>query len=73
MLFSFGLSLTLSYFLNIRFDEAFTLDTTAHGVVYAFKQAIKFEQQAPLYFVALSLWRNIDSSIVYCSDGRRLN
>ncbi len=61
----FGLSVTLAYFLNIRFDEAFTLDTTSRDVFYAFKQAIKFEQQAPLYFVVLSVWRNIDSSIFF--------
>ncbi len=65
MALSFGLSVTLAYLLDIRFDEAFTLNTTSHGVVYAFQQAIKFEQQAPLYFVLLSLWRNIDSSIFF--------
>lgn len=65
MLLSFGLSLTLAALLDIRFDEAFTLNTTSQGVVYAFHQAIKFEQQAPLYFVVLSLWRNIDSSILF--------
>jgi uncharacterized membrane protein len=65
MLLSFGLSLALSWLLDIRFDEAFTLNTTSRGVTYAFHQAIKFEQQAPLYFVVLSLWRNIDSSILF--------
>lgn len=65
MLLSFGLSVTLAYLLDIRFDEAFTLNTTSHGVVYAFRQAIKFEQQAPLYFVVVSLWRNVDSSIFF--------
>jgi hypothetical protein len=65
MLLSFCLSLILAYLLDIRFDEAFTLNTTSQGVVYAFRQAIKFEQQAPLYFVLLSLWRKIDSSIFF--------
>lgn len=65
MTLSFSLSLTLAYLLDIRFDEAFTLNTTSHGVVYAAGQAITFEQQAPLYFVILSLWRNIDSSIFF--------
>ena len=65
MLLSFGLSLTLACLLDIRFDEAFTLNTTSQCVVYAFHQAIKFEQQAPLYFVILSVWRNVDSSILF--------
>lgn len=65
MAISLALSMTLAYLLDIRFDEAFTLNTTSQGVVYAFHQAIKFEQQAPLYFVVLSLWRNVDSSIFF--------
>lgn len=65
MSLSFGFSLTLAYFLDIRFDEAFTLNTTSQGVFYAFNQALRFEQQAPLYFVLLSLWRKIDSSIFF--------
>lgn len=65
MLLSLSLSLTLAWLLDIRFDEAFTLNTTSQGVVYAYYQAIKFEQQAPFYFVVLSLWRNIDSSILF--------
>ena len=65
MAVSLVLSLILAYLLDIRFDEAFTLNTTSRGVVYAFHQAIKFEQQAPLYFVVLSLWRSVDSSIFF--------
>ena len=65
LVFSFGVSVALAYLLDIRFDEAFTLDTTSQGVVYAVGQAIRFEQQAPLYFVVLSIWRNIDSSIFF--------
>src|SRR5438874_11114773 len=65
MLLSLGLSVTLAYLLDIRFDEAFTLNTTSQGPFYAFRQAIKFEQQAPLYFVVLSIWRSVDSSIFF--------
>lgn len=65
MALSFFLSLVLAYFLDIRFDEAFTLNTTSHGISYAFYQALKFEQQAPLYFVLLSIWRKVDSSIFF--------
>lgn len=62
---SFCLSLVLAYFLDIRFDEAFTLNTTSRSISYAFYQALKFEQQAPLYFVLLSIWRKVDSSIFF--------
>lgn len=65
MALSFGVSLVLAYLLDIRFDEAFTLNTTSQGVTYAFNQALRFEQQAPLYFILLSLWRKIDSSIFF--------
>ena len=65
MLASVGVALPLSYLLNIRFDEAFTLNTTSQDLVYAFRQAIHFEQQAPLYFVLLTIWRAIDPSIFF--------
>jgi len=65
MLASIGVSVTLAALLDMRFDEAFTLDTTSKDIAYAFHQAIRFEQQAPLYFVVLTIWRNIDSSIFF--------
>ena len=65
MLLSLAVSVVLGYLLDIRFDEAFTLHTTANGPVYAFSQALRFEQQSPLYFVVLSLWRKIDVSIFF--------
>jgi uncharacterized membrane protein len=51
--------------LNIWIDEAYTLDTTSRGVQYAIQQAIGFEEQAPLYFLLLSLWRMINDSIFF--------
>ncbi len=51
--------------LNIWIDEAYTLDTTSRGVQYAIQQAIGFEEQAPLYFLLLSLWRTINDSIFF--------
>ena len=65
MLLGLVVSITLAYLLDIRFDEAFTLNTTSQGPVYAARQAIKFEQQSPLYFVVLSLWRYIDPSVFF--------
>lgn len=62
---SFALILPLAFFLNIWQDEAYTLHTTAHGIAYAFSQSLSFEQNAPLYFVALSLWRALGQSIFF--------
>lgn len=54
------LALWLAWTLNIWQDEAYTLNTTGHGIAYAFHQALTFEQNAPLYFVMLALWRNVN-------------
>jgi uncharacterized membrane protein len=62
---SFAVSCLIGYLVDIRFDEAYTLDTTSRSVGYAFTQAIRFEQQAPLYFVLLSIWRRLDQSIFF--------
>ncbi len=65
MLVSLFIATPLAYLLNIRFDEAYTLNTTANGVVEAFRQAIGFGQQAPLYFSAIALWRSVDESVFF--------
>lgn len=65
MALSFVVAFCYGWLLDIRFDEAFTLETTAHGVVHAFRQAIGFEQQAPLYFVLLSIWRMAGEGIFW--------
>ena len=57
------ITIFLAFRLNIWVDEAFSLHTTAQGVRYALHQALNFELQAPLYFVLLSVWRKLDSSI----------
>lgn len=67
ILMALGLAITLplAYLLNIRFDEAYTLNTTANGVVDACQKAIGFGQQAPLYFALISIWRMVDPSIFF--------
>jgi 4-amino-4-deoxy-L-arabinose transferase-like glycosyltransferase len=60
-----GFTLFLSYKLNIWVDEAFSLHTTERGLSFALNQALNFELQAPLYFLLLSLWRKLDSSIFF--------
>lgn len=65
ILLHLGFTVPLAYRLSIWVDEAYTLHTTARGVAYAFKQAIYFELQPPLYFVLLNLWRDLDDSIFF--------
>ena len=60
-----AVTLFLAYKLNIWVDEAFSLHTTERGVGYAFQQALHFELQAPLYFILLSIWRKLDSTIFF--------
>lgn len=65
ILLHLAITLTLAYKLNIWVDEAFSLHTSERGVGYALSQALHFELQAPLYFVLLSVWRKLDSSIFF--------
>ena len=60
-----AITVPLAALLNIWQDEAYTLHTTARGFAYAFDQAVGFEQNAPLYFVALTAWRHLGSSIFF--------
>jgi hypothetical protein len=53
------LTLPLALGLNLWIDEAYSLDTTQLGVWATGQQAITFENQPPLYFVLLSLWRSL--------------
>lgn len=51
--------------LNIWTDEAYTLTTTSQGLGHAWHQAIYFENQPPLYFLLLTLWRQLNPSIIW--------
>ncbi len=57
--------LPLAYYLNIWADEASTLFTTENGFFQTFQNTFQDEKQAPLYFLILSLWREISSSIFF--------
>lgn len=65
ILLHLALTLFLAFRLNIWVDEAFSLHTSERGIGYALRQALHFELQAPLYFVLLSVWRKLDSSIFF--------
>ncbi len=51
--------------LNVWVDEAYTLRTTAGGPAHAFQQALQFELQPPVYFVALGVWRLANGGIFW--------
>jgi hypothetical protein len=59
------IALPLAYLLNIWADEASTLHTTGNGLAAAFQNVFADEQQAPLYFLLLSVWRALDHSIFF--------
>jgi hypothetical protein len=59
------ITVPLAAVLNIWQDEAYTLETTSRGLGYAFHQAIGFEQNAPLYFVAMSIWRHAGDGVFF--------
>jgi len=62
---NFLITVSLSAKLNIWFDEAYALDTSSKNLGYAVHQAIYFEEQAPLYFILLNIWRSFNSSIFF--------
>ena len=55
-----ALTLPLARVLNVWQDDAYTLHSTQGSVAYAFHEAVGFEQNAPLYFVLIDLWRHTD-------------
>ena len=70
LLFSLSLlhlliALPLAYILNIWVDEASSLYTTENGLFQAFRNVFADEKQAPLYFLLLSVWREINHSIFF--------
>ena len=59
-----ALSLFLGATLSIDVDEACTQVTTSRGPSYAFRRALSFELQPPLYFTALAVWREVSDSLL---------
>jgi hypothetical protein len=60
-----AITLPLAFVLNVWKDDAYTLHTTASTLGYAFHQSIAFEQNAPLYFLIIELWRHVNASAVW--------
>lgn len=57
--------LPLAYVLNIWMDEGSTLHTTQNGFLYACRNVLADEKQAPLYFLSMSLWRSLNDSVFW--------
>ena len=60
-----AIAVWLAAVLNLYIDEAYSLHTTDGGVAYAFRESLEFEQQPPLYFVALALWRTLGYGVFF--------
>ncbi|MEM9482776.1 MAG: glycosyltransferase family 39 protein [Cyanobacteria bacterium P01_F01_bin.116] len=60
-----AITIPLAAVLNIWFDEAYSLNTSSQNLGYALSQSMHFEEQAPLYFILLTLWRSLNNSIFF--------
>ena len=60
-----AITVPLGALLNIWQDEAYTLQTTGSSFGYAFRHAIGFEQNAPLYFLLMTAWRHAGENIFF--------
>ncbi len=59
------ITIPLAFNLNVWVDEASTLYNTQQGFIHTFQNVFHTEKQAPLYFLLLSLWRDIDDSFFF--------
>ena len=64
ILLHLAITLPLAFFLNVWADEASTLATTDGGFLPTLAKFYN-EKQAPLYFLLMGLWREINSSIFF--------
>lgn len=60
-------TLPLAWYLNLQADEGSSLITTSHGLAESIRQALSFEQQPPLYFAALHMWRSLFGDSVFAA------
>lgn len=51
--------------INVSEDEAYTLNTTSHNLKGIILQSYHFENQPPVYFLVLGLWRLLNSGILF--------
>lgn len=56
-------TLYLASSLNLWIDEVYSLSTTSLSIVETIPRALTFENQPPLYFLVLRLWRLLGDSV----------
>ena len=61
----YGLIIYLAATLNIWEDELYSLNTSSKSLTYALHQSLTFEAQPPVYFMLLTLWRLVSSSVLW--------
>ena len=59
-----AVAVTFAVQLNLWEDEAYSLITTTGTPSHVLHQALHFEMQPPLYFLALYVWRHLGDSIL---------
>jgi uncharacterized membrane protein len=60
-----SLCVPLAYYLNIWQDEAYSLHSSQGTIFDALNRGLGFEAQAPLYFVFLAAWRDLNGSAFF--------
>lgn len=65
ILANLAITIPLAIKLGVWVDEAFTLQTTTGSIGFTLQRALKFELQAPLFFILLNLWRSFNDSIFF--------
>ena len=65
VLINLTIAIPISMYINIDADEAYSLESSSKGPKYALARALNVEKQAPLYFIILSIWRSLNSSIFF--------
>jgi hypothetical protein len=65
VLIHLGIAITLSALFSADVDEMYTLSTTSLSPMETIRRALSFEQQPPLYFLLVSLWREIHPGLFW--------
>lgn len=60
-----ALAVPLAAIVSVDVDEAYSLATSGLALGQTLHRALTFELQPPLYFLALNLWRVVDSGVFW--------
>ena len=65
ILINLAVTIYIGLQLNVWIDEAYSLHTTSGSFSYMISQSLNFENQPPVYFILLWLWRLFDHSYLF--------